>query len=295
MKNNKQIIYISLILIALTGAVTACRSAAEESTQATVEDLIPTPTEAPMAVRVNGEGILLSEFEAEMQRYRTAREGSDEAYDPNQAKTDVLDYLLNQALLAKAAADQGYTVDDAAMVERMNKFVEDIGSQESLNTWIAENFFTEESFRLAVARDLSALWMRNQILENVPKNAEQVHARQILVRSEAEAAAIENRLLAGAAFETLAFEYDPLTGGELGWFPRGYLLQEDVEEAAFNLEAGGISSRIQTSYGFHFIQVIEKDAEHLLSPDALHFVQVNALENWLETRREESQIEILVP
>lgn len=248
-----------------------------------------------MAARVNGEGILLSEYEAEMQRYRSAREGSDEAYDAVQAKSDVLDYLFGQLLLAKSAADQGYSVDDAALVERMNKFVEDIGSQETLDAWIEENYFTKESFRTAVERDLSALWMRDQILAGVPETAEQVHARQILVRSETEALAIESRLLAGVPFETIAFEYDPLTGGELGWFPRGYLLQTDVEQAAFSLEAGEISGRIQTSYGFHFVQVIEKDAAHSLSPDTLHFVQVNALQTWLETKQAESQIEILVP
>jgi len=248
-----------------------------------------------MAARVNGEGILMSEFEAEMQRYRSAREESEEAYDAVQAKADVLDYLFDQTLLAQSAAGQGYVVDDATLSERMNKFVNDIGSQEALDARIAGNYFTEESFRAAVIRDLYALWMRGQILAGVPEIAEQVHARQIIVRSETEALALESRLQAGAPFETLAFEYDSLTGGELGWFPRGYLLQADVEQAAFNLEAGGISNRIQTSYGFHFVQVIEKDAAHPLSPDALHFVQVNALQNWLDTKQAESKIEILIP
>ena len=198
-------------------------------------------------------------------------------------------------LLAQSAASLGYSVDDATLSERMNKFVNDIGNQEALDAWITGNYFTEESFRAAVIRDLSALWMRGQILAGIPETAEQVHARQILVRTETEALALESRLQAGVPFETLAFEYDPLTGGELGWFPQGYLLQADVEQAAFSLEAGGISNRIQTSYGFHFVQVIEKDAAHPLSPDALHFVQVNELQKWLDTQQAESQIEILVP
>jgi hypothetical protein len=32
---------------------------------------------------------------------------------------------------------------------------------------------------------------------------------------------------------------DPLTRGDLGWVPRGYLLDEKIEEAAFGLQVGG--------------------------------------------------------
>ena len=248
-----------------------------------------------MAARVNGEGLLLTEFEAEMQRYRLATDKLGEAFDEEQAKSDVLDYLINQIMLAQAAAEQGFSADDAMLADRMNKFIEEIGSEEALNTWIDDNFYDEESFRTTVLKDLAAMWMRDQILTAVPETAEQVHARQILVHSENEAIAVERQLQVGTLFETLAYEYDPLTGGELGWFPRGYLLQPAVEDAAFGLEAGGFSGIIHTSYGFHIVEVIEKDAAHLLSPDALHFVRVNALEDWLKTRRTESQIEILLP
>jgi peptidyl-prolyl cis-trans isomerase C len=93
----------------------------------------------------------------------------------------------------------------------------------------------------------------------------------------------------------LAFTYDELTGGELGWFPRGYLLQPDVEAAAFSLEAGNYSGVIGTSYGYHIIEVVEKEADHLLSPDALHFVQHETFNAWLEERRAQSTIELSLP
>ena len=248
-----------------------------------------------MAARINGEGLLLAEFEAEMQRYRLAMDKLGEAFDEEQAKSDVLDYLLNQIMLAQAAAEQGFSADDAMLADRMNKFIEEIGSEEALNTWIDDNFYDEEGFRTTVLKDLAAMWMRDQILTAVPETAEQVHARQILVHRENEAIAVERQLLVGTLFETLAYEYVPLTGGELGWFPRGYLLQPAVEDAAFGLEAGGFSGIIHTSYGFHIVEVIEKNAAHQLSPDALHFLRVNAWEDWLKARRTESQIEIVLP
>jgi peptidyl-prolyl cis-trans isomerase C len=142
---------------------------------------------------------------------------------------------------------------------------------------------------------MAAVWMRNKIILEVPQTADQVHARQILVANESEAVAVERQLQVGTAFETLAFEYDPLTGGDLGWFPSGYLLQPDVEKAAFSLQAGQFSGIIPTSYGFHIVFVIDRDEQHPLSPEALLFVQRNAFEKWLADERAKSTIEILVP
>ncbi len=142
---------------------------------------------------------------------------------------------------------------------------------------------------------MAATWMRSQVSAAVPAAAEQVHARQILVDSQSEAENVLRQLQAGTAFDTLAYQYDELTGGELGWFPRGYLLQPDVENAAFSLEAGGYSGVISTSYGYHIVEVIEKDPQHALSPDALSFLQRQALASWLEQQRSQSAIEITIP
>jgi peptidyl-prolyl cis-trans isomerase SurA len=71
------------------------------------------------------------------------------------------------------------------------------------------------------------------------------------------------RALKGTAFATLAKLYseDPGTakkGGELGFFSRGQMLEE-FETAAFALEKpGDISPVIETKYGFHIIQLIER-------------------------------------
>lgn len=247
-----------------------------------------------MAARVNGEGILLKEYEAEIQRYRVGIEELGEIYDEEQAQSEVLGYLVDQTLLAQAARAQEYSVDEAVLTERYLKLTEEIGGEEALNAWMADNFYTEESFQTAVVRDLAAMWMRDQILSEVANTAEQVHARQILVRDENEAMAVERQLQAGTPFETLALEYDPLTGGDLGWFPRGYLLQLDVEAAAFSLEPGQFSNIISTSYGFHIVQVIERNPDQPLSPDALHHMQRLAVEAWLESRRAQSEIEVLI-
>ncbi len=256
--------------------------------------LTPSPTAAPVAARVNGEGLLLSDYEEELKRYRAGLSELGQEFDPVVAKDEVLKMMTDQVLLAQSAAKQGYAPDDAALQSRYEELAAEAGGAEELNNWISQNFYSEESFRRALALDMAAVWMRNKIIAEVPTTADQVHARQILMADENEAFAVERRLQVGASFETLAYEYDPLIGGDLGWFPAGFLLQPDVENAAFLLQAGQFSGIIPTSYGFHIVFVMERDAQHPLSPEALLVVQRQAFEKWLAEERTKSTIEILV-
>ena len=114
------------------------------------------------------------------------------------------------------------------------------------------------------------------------------------VSNEDAARQVAEQLDAGARFADLAVLYDPNTGGELGWFPRGYLLEPELEEAAFSLEPGQFSDVIQTEVGYHILLVVERDPQHQLSPDAYLVMQENALQSWLAQKRAESDI-VLAP
>ena len=70
------------------------------------------------------------------------------------------------------------------------------------------------------------------------------------------------QVLAGADFATLAKEYseDPGSakeGGYLGFFKRGELVPE-YEAASMKLEPGQLSPVVQSQFGFHLIQFIER-------------------------------------
>ena len=289
-QTNRLFIYILLGVLAVTAA--ACGAREPEATP--TPTLEPTPTELPMAARVNGTGILLTEYQAELQRYQAGMQAAGEATDDATASQTVLEELENQTLLASAAQQQGYSVDDAALQTRLDELTQEAGGSEKLQSWLSANFYTEDTFKTALKRDMQATWMKQQIIDAAGTTAEQVHARQILLDSQEEADGVLAQLQAGTSFEDLAYDYDPLTGGELGWFPRDYLLQPAVEDAAFSLESGNYSAVISTSYGYHIVQVIEKDPQHTLSPDALIFMQRRALNNWLEQQRSQASIEVLV-
>lgn len=291
-KKNSLTFALSVVLILLS----SCSSGQGSSDADTPVDVAnPTPTEAPLAVRVNGEGVLLAEYEAELKRYQAGIEQLGEQYDPELAKQEVMDDLIAQTLFAQTATAQNYYVDEVDLQAEIDQYTEAAGGQDVLQIWISENFYDSDSFRAAVSRDMAVIWARNYLIAQVPQTAEQVHARQILVKSENEAIGIQRQLEVGTSFKSLAFSYDPLTGGELGWFPRGYLLQPDVENAAFSLQPGQYSGIILTSFGYHIVEVIEVDPQHSLSQDALLFVQRQALENWLDEQITQSTIEILIP
>lgn len=291
-KKNSLSVALSVVLVLLC----SCSPGQESGgTDTPVDVANPTPTEASLAARVNDEGILLTEYEAEMKRYQAGIEQLGEQFDPELARQEVIDDLVAQTLFAQAAAAQNYYVDEVDLQAEIDQYAEAAGGQGVLQTWISENFYDPDSFRTDVSRDMAVIWMRNYLIAQVPQAAEQVHARQILMNSENEAIGIQRQLEVGTSFKSLAFLYDPLTGGELGWFPRGYLLQPEVENAAFSMQPGQYSGIILTSFGYHIVEVIEVDPQHSLSQDALLFVQRQALENWLDEQITQSTIEILIP
>ncbi len=251
----------------------------------------PSPTPAPLAATVNGEAILLSDYQAELSRYQ-ADVGTELATEDQQR---VLNELIDQLLLAQAAAEAGFVVDETILQERYAGLVSQLGSDQALRDWMDANAYTEESFRRTLARSVAAAWMRDQIAAEVPTALEQVHIRQILLYNSEEADRVIAQLQSGEDFADLAALNDPAAGGDLGWVPRGYLLDAKLDEAAFSLQPGEFSAVIQTSAGYHILQVLEREPLLPLEFDARLVLQRRAVQDWLVARRSQSQIQVFTP
>jgi peptidyl-prolyl cis-trans isomerase C len=296
-----------LVLYLLSAALAGCKSAqtsrtpapaslpagqspaAPATSQATATE-VP-PTSEPLAATVNGWQISLAEYQAELAQYKIAK-GTELAADDEQR---VLDELINQALLAQAASQNGFNVDEALLDERTQRLVDQLGGQAALDSWMQTYGYTPASFRQALARSIASAWMRDQIAAGVPKTAEQIHARQILLYNPEQANEVLGLLKAGNDFGNLAVEYDPVTRGDLGWLPRGFLLDPKLEEIAFGLQPGAYSEVVETVAGYHIIQVLEREAQRPLSPEAWLAQQLQAVQSWLDEQRQQSEIQILLP
>jgi peptidyl-prolyl cis-trans isomerase C len=139
-------------------------------------------------------------------------------------------------------------------------------------------------------RAAEAAWMRDKLLAEVPSTAEQVHIQQILLYNQDQAQSFLRQLNGGADFDELASKADPLTRGDLGWVPRGYLLEPKIEEAAFALAVGDHSDVLPTDVGFHIVRVLARDPHRPLSPDAYLSLQELALKKWIAEQRQQASI-----
>ncbi len=284
--------WIVLLLVFLLAACSGNGGQEVSPTPAapTETPLPPTDTPIPPAALVNGEPISRDEFNAEVERYQASQAALGTTSSAEEIKRVVLDDLVAQVLLAQGAAESGFAVDETLLQTRIEALTTQIGGAEALTAWQQAHGYTETGFRAALRRSIAAAWMRDKIISSVPNTAQQVHVRQILLYNEEVAQSYYNQIQAGAKFEELAILVDPITRGDLGWFPRGYLTSKEIEEAAFSQEVGAISQIIKSEAGYHILTVLEIQADRPLSPDARLALQNRALINWLANRRQQSDI-----
>ena len=290
---SKNLMWIPVVLLlGLTGCGTLFGTPTTPTPVVPTDTPVPpTPTPPPLAATVNGEWITKTELQAEVDRYLDARLALGLEVSEEEATKTVLEDLIDQLLLAQAAQANGFELTDTELQIRLDALASQVGSENALADWQSQHGYKEETFRSALHNMIAAAWMRDRIIAAVPPTAEQVHVRQILLYNEEDARNVADQLEAGADFSDLAERYDPNTGGELGWFPRGYLFDQALEEAAFNLQPGQYSEIISSEVGYHILQVIERDANHQLSPDSYLVLQEKALQEWLLGERSTAMIE----
>ncbi len=150
-------------------------------------------------------------------------------------------------------------------------------------------------FRRLFVEPLFAREQVQRILqERIPLRAEQVHAAHILLATEEAARSTVDELRSGADFAELARQQsiDTTTapnGGDLGWFPRGYM-PEAFDSVAFRLQPGEISDPVKTDFGWHIIMVLERADDRPLSVEMLQALRQRAFTTWLEKQHESSEI-----
>jgi parvulin-like peptidyl-prolyl isomerase len=291
--NRKKFIWI---LFALTLGLSACASLSTpeivSTPTATFTPEPPTATPEPLALTVNGEGITVVEFDAEVARYIVAQTALGKMVDSPTATSAVIEDLVAQMLLAQAAHANGFALDDNVLQARINALAVEVGGAENLSAWQTSQGYSEQAFRSALKRAAESAWMRDKIISSVPRTAEQVHIQQILLYNEGTAQSFLTQLNGGADFDSLAFDADPITRGDLGWVPRGYLLEPKIEEAAFGLSVGEHSEVIATGVGFHILRILARDPARPLSPDATLALQELALKQWVEEQRQQADVEL---
>ncbi|MBI5198813.1 MAG: peptidylprolyl isomerase [Nitrospirae bacterium] len=134
---------------------------------------------------------------------------------------------------------------------------------------------------------------------------EEVRVSHILVKTDAEARDVINRLKGGTDFGKLAMELsqDPASakkGGELGYFKRGKMVPE-FERVAFKLKQGEISEPVKTNFGYHIIKLTGRKQGQLveyakvtevLRQRLLREKQKKIFEEWVAGLKKDAKIDI---
>ena len=288
--------FLAQLTLAFVLGLSACASLGTSSTPTlelpTSTPLPPTATPPPSVATVNGEYITIAEFQSELERYKAAQTALGLSFTDEDAGKTVLEDLIAQVLLSQAARAANFTLTEADLQSRVDALAAQLGSTDALSQWQSAHGYDDASFRFALKRSIEAAWMRDKIIADVPTVVEQIHVRQILTYNEVDARAALDEIKAGADFDEKAAFFDPVTFGELGWVPRGYLLDPLADEALFALQPGMYTDVIATDAGFHIFKAVER-GEHPLTPDALLTVQELAVHTWLAEQRAKSEITLI--
>jgi foldase protein PrsA len=272
---------------------------------------VPTPTPtavtppAPLAALVNGQYVFLADYEQQVAQYEQAlvEQGLDPDSEQGRAdlvlmRQEVLESLIDYALIDQGGAALGVSLSDEELEAQVEADIAAGGGEAAFDEWLQVTGQSHQSFEEMLRASLISLRVLETVAADVPTVAEQVRTRQIVADSEEEAQQILALLQEGTDFVDLARErsVDVTTkdaGGDMGWFPRGWVAPE-LERAAFALQAGEISDVIRVGDGYHIVQVVERDAAHPLTPEAYMDLKLAVFERWLEDQRMAAEIERFV-
>jgi len=288
---------------------------------------------------INDEIITLSELNSNLETYVKRVEESSEVTDREKMKKQLRKLILNSLIDQKLIAQEAQKLGIAAADDDIDKAIKSILSRkkitmETLAENIANKGGTIEDYREEIKQHLTK---RNLIGKEIRKKVtitqeeignyyrkhrndyegkEAVRIRQILIivskdcdaetkekkRSSAEKTL--KRLRNGEPFALLAAEVSQgpasQTGGDLGYIEKGLILPE-VDTVAFSLKKGEISGIIETSVGFHIIQVLDKRGAGIKPPESVRAEIVEKLgskkveekfQEWLKEQRKKALIEI---
>ena len=246
--------------------------------------------------KVDNQIILLSDLE--MAYYQAVQQG--ERTSPGiDLRCKVLETLvINKLLLAKAELDsvtvESKMVDDN-LTRRMNYMIASIGSKEKLEAYYNKTVDQFKSELRKQVRDQMVIQkMQDNItkdmkvtpgevrkfFEDIPKDSLPYFSKEVEVgqivrfaklskkrKQEAreKIMKLRERIMNGESFEDLAKIYsdDPgsaTAGGALGYWGRGVMAPE-YEATALRLKKAEVSEPVETQFGYHIIELLDRRGE----------------------------------
>ncbi len=217
-------------------------------------------------------------------------------------KCHIFEQILVQKLMLNQAKLDSITVSENEVVNqvdsRMNYFIQRIGDKEKLEEYFNKSMLQIKRDQMDMVRtQMMTQQMQREITKNIKVTPSEIRAyyrnlpedslpmvptqyemQQIVIYPKVEMEEIERvktqlrdfqrQINEGRDFATLAVLYseDPGSaahGGDLGWYTRSGFVPE-FANVAFNLqEKNKVSKIVETEFGFHIIQLIDRKGERI--------------------------------
>jgi peptidyl-prolyl cis-trans isomerase C len=290
-------------------------------------------TDSRPAAIVNGEPMSVAEVAAVIKLLPAPKEkATTPAASEQQQKTlrhEALEMLIDDVLMRQFLAKNGRRVDSGEVDKRLAELDAALKAQKrTLQDFLNDTAQTEAHLRLDVIKKIQ--WddfMARQITEpNLRRYYDEnkdfydqstVRASHIWLRVAPTAGAndceraratlldLRQRIINGQIdFAEAAKRYSQCEsaahGGDIGYFPRKWAVDEKIARAAFALRVGEVSDVVQSDYGFHLIKVTDRKvgqpSEYTRVRDEVR--ENYAMELWhslLLTQRRQAQIQTYLP
>jgi peptidyl-prolyl cis-trans isomerase C len=161
--------------------------------------------------------------------------------------------LLAQMIDLKLMAEAGHAanLEQSDLYKQRLSYLTDRALRRAYTKQAVSDTITQDQIKAEYDKAVAAM-----------PNVDEVHARHLLVSTEDDAKAIKAQLDGGADFAALAKEksIEPGakdSGGDLGYFTQDKMVKP-FADAAFALKVNEISQPIQTQFGWHVIQVLDR-------------------------------------
>ena len=252
-----------------------------------------------IAAVVNDDVVLQSDVEEQLALFVMRSQMQPDSATVDTLRRQILDQLIDEKLIVAEAKRQGITVPDAEIEKQVADALADVrqrlGSEQAYREQLARENMTEEKlrdkYRDEIRRQLLAQRLVQKQLphksvlpaeaeayfkanhDKFPKMPPEVRLQVIQIpaaadsateaKAKAEAVAVRKRILAGEKFAKVAADVsdDPnsaRSGGDLGFFARG-TVDSSLEVVAFGLKIGELSPPVRSPFGWHIIEVLERD------------------------------------
>jgi peptidyl-prolyl cis-trans isomerase SurA len=290
---------------------------------------------------VNDEVITLSDLNNAFEPYQAKFEASYQGTEREKARTETKGFLLNRMIDGLLMEQESRKTGINVRNDELEDAITDIRKQRNLSPEEFKKALERDGITLdAFRKDIRNQLMRMKLIRRDIKSRvavtdeeigeyyrrhredyegkESVRIKQILLplpkegdpamkaKLRADAEAIHKRLMNGEPFDQLSAKYsrgpEAAAGGDVGYIERG-IIHSEVEDAAFSLPLNQISGVIESSVGFHIIQVIDRRGAGLKAIESVREeirekIDREKMEKkygeWLEELRKKSHIEIKV-